>query len=57
MTSDNPGAMTALWVAYGLSIAFVIWNLYRQGKIGSSIGKSALGFKVVSIKDGQPIGF
>ncbi|HEY1840341.1 MAG TPA: RDD family protein, partial [Mycobacterium sp.] len=30
---------------------------YRQGRTGSSIGKSVLGFQVISEKTGQPIGF
>jgi uncharacterized RDD family membrane protein YckC len=39
-------------------LIYVIWNYgYRQGTIGSSIGKSIMKFKVVSEKTGQPIGF
>jgi YVTN family beta-propeller protein len=39
-------------------LAYGIWNWgYRQGRTGSSIGKSVLKFKVVSERDGQPIGF
>ena len=39
-------------------LAFLIWNEgYRQGTTGSSIGKSVLKFKVVSQRDGLPIGF
>jgi uncharacterized RDD family membrane protein YckC len=39
-------------------LAFLIWNEgYRQGTTGSSIGKSVLKFKVVSERDGEPIGF
>jgi streptogramin lyase len=41
-----------------LALVFWIWNWgYRQGKTGSSIGKSVLTFKVVSERTGQPIGF
>lgn len=41
-----------------LTLAYVIWNYgYRQGKTGSSIGKSVMKFKVVSEKTWQPIGF
>jgi tetratricopeptide (TPR) repeat protein len=41
-----------------LGLAYLIWNYgYRQGATGSSIGKSALKFKVVGAKTGQPIGF
>lgn len=39
-------------------LAFLTWNEgYRQGITGSSLGKSALKFKVVSERTGQPIGF
>ena len=50
--------MTAM-VLFGLAAAlFGLWNYgYRQGKTGSSIGKSVMKFKVVSEKTGQPIGF
>ena len=46
-------------VIFGLAaVAFAVWNLgYRQGTTGSSIGKSALKFKVVGEQTGQPIGF
>jgi uncharacterized RDD family membrane protein YckC len=41
-----------------LVLAYSIWNFgYRQGTTGSSIGKSALKFKVISEATGQPIGF
>jgi uncharacterized RDD family membrane protein YckC len=37
---------------------YFFWNFgYRQGKTGSSIGKSVLKFKVVSERTWQPIGF
>jgi uncharacterized RDD family membrane protein YckC len=49
------GLAFALWLA---TLAYVVWNFgYRQGKTGSSIGKSVLKFKVVSEKTWQPIGF
>ena len=39
-------------------LAYLIWNWgYRQGTIGSTIGKSVLKFKVVSERTGEPIGF
>lgn len=45
-------------VAWLLAVAYVIWNYgYRQGRTGSSIGKSILKFKVVGENTGQPIGF
>ncbi|MGE2689660.1 RDD family protein [Mycolicibacterium pulveris] len=40
------------------ALAYLVWNLgYRQGRTGSSIGKSIVKFKVVSEKTGQPMGF
>lgn len=62
-TSDNAdtilalifGGALALWA---LTLAYLVWNLgYRQGKTGSSIGKSVMKFKVVSQKTWQPLGF
>jgi hypothetical protein len=45
-------------VSYVLALAYWIWNLgYRQGKTGSSLGKSILRFKVVGERTWQPIGF
>ena len=50
-------AWTALIVASVVVLAYSIWNWgYRQGKTGSSIGKSVLGYKVVSEETGQPTG-
>ena len=41
-----------------LIMAYSLWNFgYRQGKTGSSIGKSVLKFRVISEVTGQPIGF
>ncbi|MGV0873191.1 RDD family protein [Mycolicibacterium sp. XJ879] len=41
-----------------VALAYLVWNLgYRQGRTGSSIGKSIVKFKVVSEKTGQPMGF
>ena len=41
-----------------IALIYWIWNLgYRQGKTGSSIGKSIMKFKIVNEKTGQPVGF
>ncbi|MTB84341.1 RDD family protein [Nocardioides sp. zg-578] len=41
-------------VAYALAIGFTIWNLWiRQGRTGYSLGKQALGIKLV--KDGSDV--
>jgi len=45
-------------VLYLAPLTFLIWNEgSRQGATGSSLGKSALKFKVVSERNGEPIGF
>ena len=45
-------------LAFAVAFAYWIWNWgYRQGTTGQSIGKSAMKFKVISEKTGQPIGF
>ncbi|KKW62523.1 RDD family protein [Mycolicibacterium elephantis] len=45
-------------IASLVALAYLVWNLgYRQGRTGSSIGKSILKFKVVTEKTGQPMGF
>ena len=41
-----------------MAATYWIWNWgYRQGRTGSSVGKSVLRFRVVSERTGQPIGF
>jgi uncharacterized RDD family membrane protein YckC len=61
--SPNGGTLVTLaflvaLASYALVLAFCVWNWgYRQGKTGSSLGKSLLKFKVVSEKTWQPIGF
>jgi len=40
-----------------LSLAFFAWNTcYRQGTTGQSIGKQALGIKLIKEETGQPVG-
>ncbi|KUI47377.1 hypothetical protein AU198_23450 [Mycobacterium sp. GA-1199] len=57
-TGASTVGQLAITVTSILVLAYVIWNYgYRQGTTGSSIGKSMLKFKVVSEKNGQPIGF
>ncbi|EHB56530.1 RDD domain containing protein [Mycolicibacterium rhodesiae JS60] len=53
---SGPGVIVFLLCVLGMTV-FGFWNLYRQGKTGSSIGKSVMKFKVISEKTGQPIGF
>lgn len=48
----------ALFVlAYIGLIAFSIWQLYRQGKTGSTLGKKAMGIAVIKESDAKPTGF
>jgi uncharacterized RDD family membrane protein YckC len=50
--------VTAMWVASLVGLAYLVWNYgYRQGTTGSTIGKSAMKFKVVSENTGRPLGF
>lgn len=58
VTDASTIGQLAVTITSILVLAYVIWNYgYRQGTTGSSIGKSMLKFKVVSEKNGQPIGF
>lgn len=57
-----PRDRTLALVVYALSavvaIVFVLWNSgYRQGRTGQSIGKRALGVRLVVAATGQPVGF
>jgi len=57
-TQDSTIGLLALWLAWLLGVAYLIWDYgYRQGTTGSSIGKSVLKFKVVSEVTGRPLGF
>jgi uncharacterized RDD family membrane protein YckC len=57
--------LPALWLTFGLAfavwavtLAYLVWNFgYRQGKTGSSVGKSVMKFKAVGEKTWQPLGF
>jgi serine/threonine-protein kinase len=59
--TGNNGPSGAAWATFVIlqlvSLLFQIWNYgYKQGRTGSSIGKSSMKFKVVSEATGQPIG-
>jgi uncharacterized RDD family membrane protein YckC len=50
--------LTVMSIAVLVALGYFVWNFgYRQGTTGSSIGKSVLGFQVVSENTGKPIGF
>ncbi|MEI7914117.1 MAG: RDD family protein [Mycobacteriaceae bacterium] len=58
--TSQPSALgLTVSLVFGLAaLAFAVWNYgYRQGTTGSSIGKSAMKFKVVGERTGLPIGF
>jgi uncharacterized RDD family membrane protein YckC len=45
-------------VAWLAILGYGVWNFgYRQGRTGSSVGKSVLGLRVVDVASGEPIGF
>ena len=44
-------------VTYLVSLVIIIWNSFmRQGRTGQSLGKQAVGTRLVSATTGQPIG-
>lgn len=61
MSDGNEGAIATgvvLIVVGGLlTLAISLWNrVFRMGRTGQSVGKSAMGLKLVDDKTGQPIG-
>ncbi|MET0954156.1 MAG: RDD family protein [Aeromicrobium sp.] len=58
-TTTDGGGAALLLIVLGLlmSLAFFIWNTcLKQGRTGYSIGKGALGTKLIGEQTGQPIG-
>jgi uncharacterized RDD family membrane protein YckC len=58
-TTTDGGGTALLLIVLGLvmSLAFFIWNTcLKQGRTGYSIGKGALGIKLIGEQTGQPIG-
>jgi uncharacterized RDD family membrane protein YckC len=59
---DTSGNITAAFflfyfIALVVVLIFAIWNEFiRQGSTGQTLGKSALGIRLISINTGQPIG-
>lgn len=55
---DLTGAgIAALVVGYGWAIGFQVWNRWaRMGRTGQSVGKKALGIRLLLERTGQPIG-
>ncbi len=57
-SGGSPGPGLAIYLVGLLaSLVIAIWNLFiRQGRTGQSIGKQALGTRLISASTGQPIG-
>ncbi|WP_033280119.1 RDD family protein [Streptomyces sp. NRRL F-525] len=53
MTSKN-GALLAIGALLVLGV--FIWQLIREGRTGQTVGKQALGIRLVRESDGQPLG-
>ena len=55
--SDALGALVGI-AGYVAVFVYYFWNTaYRQGTTGQSIGKQQQGISLVTIADGQPVGF
>lgn len=59
--TSNPGLLTTggLLIALGflLMIGIQIWNrIFKMGRTGQSVGKKAMGIKLINEQTGQPIG-
>lgn len=50
------GDVLGTLLMYAGIIALVGWNLVRQGNTGQTLGKSALGLRLLREVDGQPVG-
>lgn len=60
-SSDSSGpsgfAVFVVFVLALVSLGLNIWNvLIRQGRTGQSLGKQAIGIRLISLQTGQPIG-
>ncbi|MFJ6439724.1 RDD family protein [Streptomyces sp. NPDC091649] len=53
---DAVGAILAVIGFIGL-IAVAIWQLYQEGTTGQTIGKKAVGIRLLREADGRPLGF
>ena len=57
-SNTSPWGVICFVAAWLAIIGYGVWNFgYRQGKTGSSVGKSALRLQVVDSASGEPIGF
>ncbi len=57
ITVPSTTGTVALLLGILLSLGVTIWNRFlRQGRTGQSVGKSALGLRLVSARTGEPVG-
>ena len=57
-TGNSYVGLSAFLGSMVIALAYLVWNYgYRQGKTGSTLGKTVLKFRVVDERTGQPIGF
>jgi uncharacterized RDD family membrane protein YckC len=55
--APRPYAIIVLVLGFLLSLGLGLWNrVFRQGRTGQSVGKSALHLRLVDLRTGQPIG-
>lgn len=50
------GGSALVVLGYLAGFAFAIWNLVRQGRTGQTLGKQALGTRLLREQDGQVVG-
>ena len=49
-------AIAVLVMTYLAAFGVQVWQLVVQGRTGQTIGKKALGIRLVRLRDGQPVG-
>ncbi|MCW2794680.1 RDD family protein [Nocardioides sp.] len=53
----SPAAITLVVAGAGLAIGFSLWNIcVRQGRTGATLGKRAVGIRLVKELTGRPVG-
>jgi uncharacterized RDD family membrane protein YckC len=57
-TRDRAVIVIVYVLAAVVAVAFVLWNSgYQQGRSGQSLGRRALGTRLVGASSGEPVGF
>ncbi len=57
ITTPSPVGLALLGICSLLALAVGIWQLVSEGSSGQTIGKKALGIRLVREADGRPLGF